>query len=172
MTLKQYQKEAKRTMPDLDSSMNMLHMRMGVVTEIGEFVDQIKKHLIYKKPLDVVNLGEEVADIMWYLVNEMTLTGEVAFDDSSITSTKNIDLVESVDSILKFQEMYLYKGEEYTYANLIRELMYITSELHLDFDVILQNNINKLKIRFPDKFSEDLAINRNLTLERIELEKN
>ena len=35
----------------------------------------------------------------------------------------------------------------------------------------LQNNIDKLKVRFPDKFSEDQALNRNLEEERKELEK-
>ena len=36
---------------------------------------------------------------------------------------------------------------------------------------ILETNINKLKVRYPEKFSEDKAINRNLDAERKELEK-
>ena len=35
----------------------------------------------------------------------------------------------------------------------------------------LENNINKLKVRYPESFSEELAINRNLEQERKELEK-
>ena len=34
----------------------------------------------------------------------------------------------------------------------------------------LQNNIDKLRVRYPDKFSEELAINRNLEMERKELD--
>lgn len=37
-------------------------------------------------------------------------------------------------------------------------------------DILLQN-INKLNIRFPEGFSQDLALNRNLLAERVELEK-
>lgn len=36
---------------------------------------------------------------------------------------------------------------------------------------ILENNINKLKVRYPDKFTENNALNRNLEEERKELEK-
>jgi hypothetical protein len=35
----------------------------------------------------------------------------------------------------------------------------------------LQNNINKLKVRFPQSFNEELAKNRDLVSERKELEK-
>lgn len=41
-----------------------------------------------------------------------------------------------------------------------------------DFDLeeILQTNIDKLKARFPDKFTEEKALNRNLQVERKILE--
>ena len=40
-----------------------------------------------------------------------------------------------------------------------------------DLENILETNINKLKIRFPEKFTNDLAINRDLLEERKTLEK-
>jgi hypothetical protein len=40
-----------------------------------------------------------------------------------------------------------------------------------DLESILEININKLKIRFPEKFTNDLAINRDLIEERKTLEK-
>ncbi len=45
----------------------LLHAAMGLTTEAGEFLDALKKHLFYGKPLDLVNLREEIGDIMWYL---------------------------------------------------------------------------------------------------------
>ncbi len=36
---------------------------------------------------------------------------------------------------------------------------------------IMQTNINKLKVRYPEKFTNELADNRNLDAERKELEK-
>ena len=45
-------------------------------------------------------------------------------------------------------------------------------ELDLDFEEILQLNIDKLRARFPEKFSESHAINRDLGKERSILEGN
>lgn len=45
-------------------------------------------------------------------------------------------------------------------------------ELDLDFHEILDLNIEKLKARFPDKFSEGKALNRDLERERSILEGN
>ena len=41
----------------------------------------------------------------------------------------------------------------------------------IDYEKSLENNINKLKVRFPEKFTEENALNRNLKEERKVLEK-
>lgn len=47
---------------------DFLHATTGGLTEIGgEFADQLKAHIFYGKPLDVVNLGEELGDSWWYI---------------------------------------------------------------------------------------------------------
>ena len=43
--------------------------------------------------------------------------------------------------------------------------------LNLDLQEILQNNIDKLRARYPEKFTEEKANNRNLEEERKILEK-
>lgn len=48
----------------------------------------------------------------------------------------------------------------------------IFDEFNLSETVARTNVINKLKVRFPDKYSHDSALNRNLGSERTELEKN
>jgi NTP pyrophosphatase (non-canonical NTP hydrolase) len=48
-------------------TVRILHAAMGLTTEAGEVMDALKKHLMYGKPLDTVNLKEEVADSMWYM---------------------------------------------------------------------------------------------------------
>ena len=45
----------------------LLHGMMGVVTEIGEAMDVLKKHFIYSKPIDWVNVMEEAGDKSWYI---------------------------------------------------------------------------------------------------------
>lgn len=44
----------------------LLHAACGLATESGEFLDQVKKHVFHNKPLDEVNLKEEIGDIFWY----------------------------------------------------------------------------------------------------------
>lgn len=48
-------------------NVRLLHAAIGLCTESGEIQDQIKKHLFYGKPLDKVNMIEELGDIMWYV---------------------------------------------------------------------------------------------------------
>lgn len=44
----------------------LLHAGIGMATEAAEFLDMLKKHIYYGKPLDRVNLGEEAGDNVWY----------------------------------------------------------------------------------------------------------
>jgi len=45
----------------------MLHMAIGISGEAGELLDAIKKAVIYRKPLDVVNVVEELGDLEFYM---------------------------------------------------------------------------------------------------------
>lgn len=55
---------------------------MGVATEGGEILDALKKHLFYGKPLDEVNLVEEVGDTLYYLAIVCDELG-VSFTDAA-----------------------------------------------------------------------------------------
>lgn len=93
----------------------ILHGMIGAATEVGELQDAVKKHLIYSKPLDMVNVMEECGDLFWYLA--------LTLDAAGFT---------------------------------ISECM--------------ERNIEKLRARFPDKFTSELANNRDLDAERAALE--
>lgn len=97
---------------------NLLHGAIGLCTETGELQDAIKKFVFYGKDLDIVNIGEEIGDICWYI------------------------------SI-------------------------ICNCIGLDFEECLKKNIEKLKKRYPEKFTEELADhnNRNFAEERKVLEQ-
>lgn len=43
------------------------HMIFGIVGEVGELVDVLKKHTIYRKPLDLDHVIEEMGDLEFYL---------------------------------------------------------------------------------------------------------
>lgn len=46
---------------------HLIHMVMGISGEAGELLDAIKKHTIYKKPLDRDNVIEEFGDLEFYM---------------------------------------------------------------------------------------------------------
>jgi len=46
---------------------NLLHMVIGISGESGELLDSIKKAVIYQKPLDIVNVVEELGDLEFYM---------------------------------------------------------------------------------------------------------
>ncbi len=117
MNIKTYSKLIKRTLPDLGSELNnQMHMAIGASTETGELLDAYKKLFAYNKPLDKINIAEEIGDCLWYLIN-------------------------------------------------------LCGMLELNIEDILENNIEKLQTRFPDKFTQEDANIRNLTKERTILEK-
>lgn len=93
MEAKEYQQDATVTDlmdygPVLERLQNihtvrLLHAAMGLCTEAGEFMDMMKKHILYGKPLDEVNLKEELGDKLWYTalaLDELKSTFELVFD--------------------------------------------------------------------------------------------
>src|SRR5687767_705976 len=64
-------------------TVRLLHAGMGLCTEAGEFLDMLKKHILYGKPLDEVNLKEELGDKLWYTalaLDELKTTFEEVMD--------------------------------------------------------------------------------------------
>jgi len=79
--------EAKNFDDQLDALENVymlriLHAGLGLTTEVGELMDNIKKHLIYGKPFDVINAKEEAGDILWYLAVYCNALGMTNFDEA------------------------------------------------------------------------------------------
>lgn len=65
----EYEEEALRTAKDMGSvKMNLIHAALGLSSDVGEFVDCIKKHAIYGKDLDKKNAIEELGDVLWFVV--------------------------------------------------------------------------------------------------------
>lgn len=93
----------------------LLHSIIGMATEIGELLDCMANTIFDRKPLDIVNLKEEIGDTFWYIG---------------------------------------------LFCNI----------LATDFETIQKQNISKLRLRYPEKFTEDFAINRDVKAERELLE--
>lgn len=193
-SLEEYRLLAARTLPDLGSlSNNLLHMEAGIAGEfLGEAVDILKKTFAYKKPLDKVHLGEELADTVWYCAGAETITKlpemEICFDKISLEA---IEIVKNQSVIYIKESVELRKSTVETeclgiiLANknavdstsrgailaIIGICMGICEVLEIDFWQALTNNISKLQVRYPEKYTNEAALNRDLAAERVELEK-
>ena len=184
----EYQGLAARTCPNLEGEgVNERHMNLGVITEMGEAMDIFKKFLAYKKPMDLVNLGEELADMAWYIVNKCRFESLLLDDnfDEVLADTKELieermftkaDLpvelkAEAILTLLLAP--YCAPTNNMFSAPIIQLAMlhHVASWFDLDFFQCLTNNIEKLKVRYPEKFTEEAAQNRDLKAERAELEK-
>jgi NTP pyrophosphatase (non-canonical NTP hydrolase) len=162
-------------------------MNLGVITEIGEAMDIFKKFLAYKKPMDLVNLGEELADMAWYIVNKCRFEELILDDDFNEVLAETKELVEErmftkndLPAELKAEAIltlilvpYCAPTNNMFSAPIVQLAMlhHIASWFDLDFFQCLTNNIEKLKVRYPEKFTEEAAQNRDLEAERAELEK-
>jgi NTP pyrophosphatase (non-canonical NTP hydrolase) len=49
------------------NAIRLLHAAMGMSTEAGELLDNLKKHFFYGKPIDETNIKEEIGDMDWYI---------------------------------------------------------------------------------------------------------
>lgn len=54
---------------------DLVHAGMGISGESGELLDAIKKHVVYGKELDRMNIIEELGDLMFYMHAMMNLLG-------------------------------------------------------------------------------------------------
>lgn len=184
INLQEYQKLAHRTWSIKQTNeIGRQHIILGIISEYGEMADAYKKHLAYGKELDKVNVLEEWADALWYLVNYYTLIEkEVPTPDENYL-IKYQNKVEEIPADLIFYSL-LYLSFQESEMALDGEMLSLDISLNRHFALgiqlgftkeelykALENNINKLKVRYPEKFTEDLALNRNLEQERKELEK-
>lgn len=106
-------------------------------------------------------------------------------DDTVFPRQKQLDLLhasmglsteaaEFTDALKK----HIFYGKELDETNLKEEISDILwycaialEALGTDFESVMQTNIDKLSARYPDKFTEESAINRDLDKERAILEK-
>ena len=193
-TLEEYRLLAARTLPDLGGrNNNLLHMEAGIAGEfLGEAVDILKKTFAYKKPLDKVHLGEELADTVWYCAGAETINKlpemNVCFTEEAISrieSIKNQSITYIKENVRVRSSSVETECLGLILANkgavdstkrgailaIVGICMGIYEVLNIDFWQALTNNISKLQVRYPEKFTEEAALNRDLAAERVELEK-
>lgn len=180
MRISQYQIEANRTCPSLGSeAIDLAHMVLGMFSEQEEYLKAIVKE-------DKVNIQEEISDMYWYIANYCTIRNydleelwRNRFDCNLESWEEEVNtftvflsrLQDLVKKNLAYKKEIKRDVEENTLKGLLLTLQVTLEDDNVDLEQGLQNNIDKLRIRFPEKFTTENAINRNLDAERKELEK-
>lgn len=171
MTIKEYQENAVNTLAVLeDKTKDLTHMLCGTATEVGEFLDVFKKWFAYGKEFDRINAREELGDICWYLANTATII-KYELDQSCITQKeeKELDIDTAFQrslgmldhTVMIFNLSPAGTKIEYFFWRLTE----IATLLGFSMSDILSRNIEKLKQRYPNKFTQEDALNRDLDKE-------
>ena len=140
-----------------------LHMVMGLVTEMQELMLAVLKPDGEER---IVNIGEELADCFWYLAGLERLFG---YDISNVQPHLAVHtpmnlvtdlLVDSIELLDYYKKEFFY-NKPLAIAKLVSKMNHIAANLEtlaIDFghntSVLKAKNINKLLVRYPEKFTE------------------
>lgn len=194
MDFKDFKKNVTRTLPDLGiDKLNYAHMIMGIFSELNELEDAIDNK-------DYINISEEASDCLWYLAGYDNLRKTSLFELTEILIIEKTKLekllvigriylglkprkklaklykatsvfCDFVKKPIAYNKEIDLKTELLLYGNVVSCIIDIFDYYGIDIYSSMENVINKLRVRFPDKFTDEYALNRNLELERKELEK-
>ena len=179
MSPQEYSKLALRTAKDLPHQQQVEHAMLGILSEIGEICDAVKKHTVYGKDLDRINIMEEIGDTYWF-INLMCHCYGLSFEGLSfrpISGTLSLneetiglayDLSE-LSYIVCFPQNTIPEIVRSRLSSLSKRLCTLMQQLSLDLGEVLHRNINKLAARYGDRYSDHCATVRNLDAERIAL---
>lgn len=189
MSLEAYLPLARRTEKLLDTSPGSTtaawraHHIMGFFGEAGEFIDALKRQYIYGKPLDLVNLVEEAGDMCWYLAGLMNNSGTLATTVGKMSEGIEYGFDSGWEDATE-KLVYLFSGVAARVCGTVFIDPTIVGEAFLIIDAALKAfvsseasanqamylNIEKLKKRYPDKYTDQSALIRDLDAERATLE--
>ena len=193
MNFKEYVPLAMRTCKELPTADHINHMCLGIVGEMGELVDAIKKAYVYGKGIDQTNIVEEIGDVSWYTAGLVQHFPTLAdwLDSDELKQSVNYEKLEvarknvtrtillntmsaanlAVDLMMLADNDDLQDTEAEQVAKALGTALFATAVL-LDVDLAeaCEVNIAKLAKRYGDKYSDYAAINRDIDAERAVLE--
>ena len=194
MNITEYREKTKRTLPNLGfdketqlipivsieiaDKLNLSHMALGLAGEIGELVNCIGTEL--KNTIDKPNLIEELGDLWWYFANYCNMRNRPIPDNVKIVIESDLaldllltsiaDLVDLVKRFMAYNKEIDTTKELETIYNITAALTMLEELYGISGSEIRERNINKLIVRYPNRFNDIDAIDRNYKEERNTLE--
>ncbi len=184
MNLSTYQPLAFRTAKMFpERSFNLTHAALGCFTEGGEFATEIKRHRIYGRDLSVFMLThcrEELGDFCWYIALAAMIAGidlgtinvdEVLadqLDGGALVGAPPLDAAVMMMGMAPMafwmaafdKDLGIQQANDAVNDGIMVGLagaVYAMRTLGFDLEEVLAENIEKLRIRFPEKYTDDAA---------------
>ena len=179
VTIQNYSILASRTMAELDSlDKNFSHMALGLVDEFFELIQALET-FDSQGNTDKINIMEEHGDINWFLAGICTFFDyDYEYLYNLASEKETVEDFKALGKIVNFSKALLAYNKTVSTLFLKVCLVDVLSFLQFiakaeDFDYLhsLQKNIDKLQTRYPDKFTQENAVNRNIDTERKTLEQ-
>jgi NTP pyrophosphatase (non-canonical NTP hydrolase) len=181
MKIEQYLIESERTerkFPDglvIESEMHGTLRALLEASEIqGGILDQIKKVIVYSKPVeDCEDRINELVEAGKRLEPKDDLGDANLTQDQAEVLHALLGYVTEIAEIIPVLARFVFEGKPMDIINLSEELAdvdfykaMLLRKFGIDEADIRQKNIDKLRVRYPDKFSSDNALNRDLEAEK------
>lgn len=170
-------------------TIRLLHGAIGLASELSEL-----REMDQKIELDKINLKEELGDLCWYMgimIDELGIDPDSVFQSRPINVAPDMEaqkrnhLSEHIDNLtidigamIDLLKKNLIYGKALNIQSVKEKLHSIGCEIEAALNAYemtssesRERNIEKLKARYGDKFTEAAALERNLNLEREILEK-
>lgn len=180
LTLTQYVLLAIRTEKPLPTLGRLTHACMGMVTEIGEVVTELKRMAIYGKPLDAdrkKHILEEIGDVMWYVaillhaldveaslfdttINNIPATQEGKYEALTLRFGTTLGEVCLAVQLALIHEKVTNGNHNQICSNLetlMKGLRVLAQDCDSTLELAMFDNIEKLRLRFPDAYSNEAA---------------
>lgn len=182
MDLDQFTKDALRTESKVETlkiNKRLAFEVIQMIISLGEILDQVKKNAFYNRPLNHKAINKHLKDTKRRIKELRTLdienrSNEEVHVDARLfhsvvgITTESVELLRAIDLYLKHPIDQINIKEEF--GDVMWYLAIGIDQLDVSWDEVLERVIAKLKSRYPDKYSDESANNRDLDTERKILE--
>jgi NTP pyrophosphatase (non-canonical NTP hydrolase) len=154
-----YQRLALRTCAQSAPEYDLHELgRLGTLGELGELAELLKKEYYHQKPIDQQNLIKETGDVLWYLAIYAEAQGvSLGSYEAQAQQTQQLSPIQHALAITNHLPQLPVDQLGLVLSHLGAILQHYGSSLHQ----AMEQNIEKLRKRYPDGFDYTIAQTHN-----------
>lgn len=145
----------------------------GLVGELGEVMDIIKKIIGHGHPVNKEKLADECGDVFWYIAEAATLLNmRLELRDGVVLSHRDafVQAWRVTRRVVMFGDGFACTSTTTGTAistmshewleTVFGEFVNLVATLELDIQDVLHRNVEKLRKRYPEGFNNEASLNR------------